>query len=156
MFLKHLKNKHGVEQSESHSTLIVDWEKKINQLKWTQMTDSLLSSMNKIVNIPDHTCTRDQRHVTRDTCRGWARCSAAAAARRMTRAGSTARGRGSSASATHRLRSVAAVDTMVEDMDRDTYFQHTTILSLLCSELITVSSDIKLSDQNSSIIRGLP
>ena len=48
------------------------------------------------------------------------------------------------------------MDTMVEDMDRDTYFQHTTILSLPCSELITVSSDIKLSDQNSSIIRGLP
>ena len=112
------------------------------------MTDSLLSSMNKIVNIPDHTCTRDQGHGTRDTCRGWARCSAAAAARRMTRAGSTARGRGSSASATPRLRSVAGMDTMdtmVEDMDRDTFLQHTTIMSLTCSELTTVSSDIKNS-----------
>ena len=57
----------------------------------------------------------------------------------MTRAGSTARGRGSSASATPRLRSVPGVDTMdnmVEDKDRDTYFQHTTTLSLPSSEMV--------------------
>ena len=33
MFLKHLKNKHSVEQSDSQPTLIVHWEEKSIEIK---------------------------------------------------------------------------------------------------------------------------